>query len=229
MAYRLFTANRNYSSWSLRPWVLMRTLGIGFEEEVRFFAPGSNRAAFRDFAPNGTVPCLHDGATVVWDSLGIVEYLAERHPGVWPADAAARAWARCAAAEMHGGFSALRNTCGMSCGIRVRLHDVSPALAQDVARIDEIFAEGLRRFGGPFLGGAAFSAVDAFFCPVAFRVQSYGLQLGAAGAAYVRRLLDLPAMREWYAAGLAETQREPGHEAEVLAAGTVIEDLRARA
>jgi glutathione S-transferase len=229
MPYRLFTANRNYSSWSLRPWVLMRTLGIGFEEEVRFFVPGSNRAVFKAFAPNGTVPCLHDGGTVVWDSLAIVEYLAERHPGVWPADAAARAWARCAAAEMHGGFSALRNIASMSCGIRVKLHEVSPALAQDVARIDEIWCEGLARFGGPFLAGASFTAVDAFFAPVAFRAQSCGLALSAPAAAYVQRLLDLPAMREWYDAALLETQREPGHEAEALAAGTITRDLRARA
>jgi glutathione S-transferase len=229
MPYRLFTANRNYSSWSLRPWVLMRTLGIGFEEEVRFFVPGSNRAVFKEFAPNGTVPCLHDGGTVVWDSLAIVEYLAERHPGVWPADAAARAWARCAAAEMHGGFSALRNIASMSCGIRVTLHEVSPALAQDVARIDEIWCEGLARFGGPFLGGATFTAVDAFFAPVAFRAQSYGLALSAPAASYVQRLLDLPAMREWYDAALLETQREPGHEAEALAAGTITRDFRARA
>lgn len=229
MPYRLFTANRNYSSWSLRPWVLMRTLGIGFEEEVRFFVPGSNRAVFKEFAPNGTVPCLHDGELVVWDSLAIVEYLAERHPGVWPADASARAWARCAAAEMHGGFSALRNIASMSCGIRVKLHEVSPALAQDVARIDEIWCEGLARFGGPFLAGASFTAVDAFFAPVAFRAQSYGLALSAPAAAYVQRLLNLPAMREWYDAALLETQREPGHEAEALAAGTITRDFRARA
>jgi glutathione S-transferase len=228
LAYRLFIANRNYSSWSLRPWVLMRTLGIGFAEEMRWFAAGSNREAFREFAPNGTVPCLHDGATVVWDSLAIVEYLAERHPGVWPADGAARAWARCAAAEMHGGFSALRTICGMNCGLRVRLHEVSPALAQDVARIDEVWSEGLLRFGGPFLAGASFGAADAFFAPVAFRVQTYGLALGEAAAGYCGRLLALPAMREWHGAALAETQREPGHEAEVAAVGTVIEDLRAR-
>jgi glutathione S-transferase len=227
-AYRLFIANRNYSSWSLRPWVLMRTLGIAFDEEVRWFAPGSNRAAFREFAPNGTVPCLHDGPEVVWDSLAIVEYLAERHAGVWPADAAARAWARCAAAEMHGGFSTLRNICGMSCGVRVRLHAVQPALAQDIARIDELWCEGLRRFGGPFLAGRGFSAVDAFFAPVAFRVRGYGLALSAPAMGYAEGLLALPAMRQWRTAALAETQREPGHEAEVLAAGTVIEDLRAR-
>lgn len=227
--YRLFIGNKNYSSWSLRPWVLMRGLGIDFDEEQRWFGAGSNRAAFRAFAPSGTVPCLHDGATVVWDSLGIVEYLAERHPGVWAADAAARAWARCAAAEMHGGFAALRTQCGMSCGQRVRLHAMSPALAQDIARIDEVWCEGLARFGGPFLAGPTFGAVDAFFAPVAFRVQGYGLALSGPAAGYAARLLALPAMRQWYEAALAETQREASHEAEVLAAGTVLADFRATA
>lgn len=225
--YRLFIGNRNYSSWSLRPWVLLRTLGIPFTEEMRWFAAGSNRDAFRSFAPNGTVPCLHDGATVVWDSLAIVEYLAERHEGAWPSDAAARAWARCAAAEMHGGFSALRNICGMSCGLRVRLHATPPALAQDIARIDELWTDGLDRFGGPFLAGGAFTAVDAFFAPVAFRVQTYGLALGKPAATYAERLLALPAMQDWYTAALAETHREPGHEAEVREVGTITEDLRA--
>ena len=227
--YRLFIGNKNYSSWSLRPWVLLRTQGIAFDEAMQVFGTGSNREAFRAFAPNGTVPCLHDGATVVWDSLAIVEYLAERHAGVWPADATARAWARCAAAEMHGGFSALRNQCGMSCGVLVRLHAMPPALVQDIARIDELWCDGLRRFGGPFLAGGAFTAVDAFFAPVAFRERGYGLELSAPAQAYAARLLDLPAMREWHAAALAETWREPGHEADVLSWGEIIEDRRATA
>jgi glutathione S-transferase len=227
VGYRLFTGNRNYSSWSLRPWVLMRMLGIGFEEVGQVFAPGSNRAAFRAFAPNGTVPCLHDGDVVVWDSLAIVEYLAERHGGVWPADAAARAWARCAAAEMHGGFSALRNVCSMNCGLRVKLHAIPPGLAQDIARIDELWCEGLARFGGTFLGGAAFTAVDAFYAPVAFRALGYGLQFSAPASAYVARLLALAPMREWYDAALLETAREPGHEAEAAAVGVITADLRA--
>ncbi len=226
--YRLFIGNRNYSSWSLRPWVLLRTLGIAFDEDMQIFAPVSNREAFRAFAPNGTVPCLHDGATVVWDSLAIIEYLAERHPGVWPADPAARAWARSAAAEMHGGFSTLRNQCGMNVGLRVRLHAISPALAQDIARIDELWCDGLHRFGGPFLAGPTFSAVDAFFAPVAFRVRGYSLALSPPAADYAARLLALPAMRDWETAALAETWREPGHEAEVLAAGKIISDLRAK-
>lgn len=225
--YRLHIANKNYSSWSLRPWVLMRTHAIPFEERLTPFLSGSNREQFRAFSPNGQVPCLHDGAAVVWESLAIVEYLAERHDGVWPRDATARAWARCAAAEMHGGFSTLRNRCSMNVGLRVRLHDVPPALALDVARIGELWDEGLTRFGGPFLAGAGFGAVDAFFAPVAFRVRTYGLTLPAQAAEYARRILALPAMREWESAALAETWREPGHEAEIAATGVVLEDRRA--
>lgn len=227
--YELYIANKNYSSWSLRPWVLMRQLGLTFNEHVVPFtdgAPGSNWDAFRSFSPTGKVPALNHDGTSLWDSLGIVEYLAERHDGVWPNDPQARAWARCAAAEMHSGFGALRQHCTMNCGIRVRLEHVSEALRGDIARLDELWNEGLARFGGPFLGGASFSAVDAFFAPVAFRVQTYGLKLSPAAQAYVARLLDLPAMREWLADALAETWREPGHEAEASEAGTLLEDLR---
>jgi len=227
--YQLWIANKNYSSWSLRPWVLLRGLGIPFDEKLVPFVGGAgvNWDAFRVFSPTGKVPCLRDGDTVVWDSLAIAEYVAERHPGVWPADAQARAWARCAAAEMHSGFSALRNACTMNCGVRVRIDAPAEALRKDVARIDELWNEGLARFGGPFLAGKAFTAVDAFYAPVAFRIQSYGLQPGAAAMAYVQRLLDLPAMREWYAAALAEPWRDPEHEEEARRAGAVLQDLRA--
>lgn len=225
--YELHTGNRNYSSWSLRPWLLMREAGVGFTEHRHRFAPGNNYEAFRAFSPTGTVPVLIDGGTTVWESLAIVEYLAERHPGIWPADPAARAWARCAASEMHAGFSALRNICSMNVGATVRLHAIPPALAKNIARIGELWCEGLARFGGPFLAGASFTAVDAFFAPVAFRVRGYGLVLDAPAAAYAARLLALPGMREWEADALAEDFREPGHEAEMLAAGTVIADRRA--
>ena len=223
---QLYIANKNYSSWSLRPWVLMRTLGIAFDEVAVRFGSSANYADFRRFAPNGTVPCLHDGDTVVWDSLGIVEYLAERHPGVWPADAAARAWARCAAAEMHSGFAALRNRCGMNCGLRIALTTLPDDLRHDIARIDEVWREGLARFGGPWLAGPDFTAVDAFFAPVAFRIQTFGLELGDAAMAYAERLRALPAMRDWYAAALAEPEREAGHEADARASGTITDDLR---
>ena len=118
--YELYIANKNYSSWSLRPWVLMRALGIPFDETLVPFlgGVGANWDAFRAFSPTGKVPCLRDGDAVVWDSLAIAEYLAERHAGVWPADPRARAWARCAAAEMHSGFPGLRSVCTMNCGVR---------------------------------------------------------------------------------------------------------------
>jgi len=226
--YELLIANKNYSSWSLRPWVLMTVLGIPFRERLIPFPTGPSYATFRPFSPTGRVPCLNDDGLAVWDSLAIVEYLAERHPGVWPADAEARAFARCIAAEMHSGFSTLRDICGMSCGIRVSLHERSAALEADIARIGEIWNEGLSRFGGPFLVGASFTAADAFFAPVVFRAQTYGLDFGGRSAAYVQRMLALPAMRSWYEAALAEPWREPGHEAETLSFGTLTADLRSR-
>ncbi|BFI94728.1 MAG: glutathione S-transferase family protein [Rhodanobacter sp.] len=229
--YELNIANKNYSSWSLRPWVLMRARGIAFAEKLVPFEGGMGEswAAFRAFSPSGKVPCLRDGGTVVWDSLAIAEYLAERHAGVWPADPQARAWARCAAAEMHSGFAALRSVCPMNCGVRVRVNAPGEALGKDVARVEELWSEGLARFGGPFLAGDGFTAVDAFYAPVAFRIQGYGLQLGDAAMAYAQRLLDLPAMREWYEAALAEPWRDPEHEDEARQAGTWLQDLRAPA
>lgn len=224
--YVLYIANKNYSSWSLRPWVLMQALGIPFEERLVPFGEGSNWEAFRRFAPNGKVPCLHDGATVVWDSLAIAEYLSERHPGVWPADAAARAFARSAAAEMHSGYAALRRICSMTCGLRVRLHRTGDDLRTDLARLEELWRDGLSRFGGPFLAGSKFCAADAFFAPVAFRIQTYHLDLGQPAMDYTARLIGLPAMSEWYESALAETWREAGHERETLEVGTVLRDLR---
>jgi glutathione S-transferase len=227
--YQLFIANKNYSSWSLRPWLLLRELGIAFDERLTPFAPGSSQPAFRAFSPTGKVPCLHDGTTVVWDSLAIAEYLAEAHPRVWPADKVARAWARSAAAEMHSGFAALRSGASMSCGLRIELTRIGDAMAADLRRMETLWAEGLARFGGPFLAGKAFCAVDAFFAPVAFRVQTYALPMNAEAMAYVGRLLALPGMRDWYAQALAETWREPEHDAEIAAAGRVLSDLRANA
>lgn len=225
----LHIANKNYSSWSLRPWLLMRMAGIAFQEVRHEFGAGSNFETFRGFSPSGKVPCLVDGEVAVWDSLAIAEYLAETNDAVWPADRAARAWARSAAAEMHSGFSVLRDICAMSCGQRIALHQIPETLAAEIARIDELWTEGPERFGGPFLAGPRFSAADAFFAPVAFRVQTYGLGLGAPAMGYCRRLLALEPMREWYADALAETWREPGHEAEAVRHGTVTEDLRAHA
>jgi len=226
--YDLHIANKNYSSWSLRPWVLMRELKIAFREHLVPFGDESSWQSYRKISPTGKVPCLVDGDTVVWDSLAIAEYLAERHAVVWPVAAGARAWARSAAAEMHSGFGELRNRCSMSCGLRVRLREFPAALERDLARLGALWNDGLRRFGGPFLAGEAFTAVDAFFAPVAFRIQTYGLSLDPAAAAYAERLLGTRAMREWYAAALEETLRDPPHDEEISQAGQVLEDLRAQ-
>ncbi|MCY1670111.1 glutathione S-transferase family protein [Novosphingobium sp. SL115] len=225
MAYELITANRNYSSWSLRPWVLMKAMGIAFDDRIEPFTKPANYDDFRAFSPTGQVPVLVDGARTVWDSLGITLYLAERHPGVWPTDEAARAFAMCAVTEMHGGFSALRNDCTMNVGVRVEPKPMSAALMRDVGRVREIFEQGLENFGGPWLAGHAFTALDAFFAPVAFRIRTYGLGMGA-GQAWVDHVLAHPAMQEWEAQALAETWREEGHEAELAACGEIVADYR---
>ncbi len=223
--YELITANRNYSSWSLRPWVLMKGLGIAFEDRIEPFARPVNYEAFRGFSPTGQVPALLDGARTIYDSLGIALYLADRHDGVWPSDPDARVWAQCAACEMHSGFSALRNDCTMNVGVRVQPKPMSEALAANVARVRELFEEGLARFGGPWLAGDAFTAVDAFFAPVAFRIRTYGLDVGA-GQAWVNAMLAHPAMLERERQALAESWREESHEAELAAAGVITADYR---
>ena len=225
MSYTLITANRNYSSWSLRPWVLMTALGIPFTNRLEPFAKPDNYDDFRAFSPTGQVPLLLDGDRTVWDSLGITLYLADRHPQVWPQDEAARAFAQAIVAEMHGGFGALRNDCTMNVGVRVMLRPMSPALQRNVARLREIFEEGPTRFGGPWLAGPDFTAADAFYAPVAFRIRTYGLDVGA-GQAWVDQVLAHPAMRQWEAEALAETWREESHEAELAAAGTITADYR---
>ncbi|HVZ29052.1 MAG TPA: glutathione S-transferase family protein [Asticcacaulis sp.] len=225
--YELHIANKNYSSWSLRPWVLLTVLGIPFVERLHYFTPENS---FRTFSPTGLVPALVDGETTVWDSLAIAEYVHENHPVVWPANKMARAFARSAAAEMHSGFTALRTNCSMNVGVRVKLKDTPPALVRDLARLDELWTLGFTRFGGPFLAGDVFTATDAFFAPVAFRVQTYGLgfDLSETSRTYVDRLLALPAMQAWYEAGIKETERDIPHEAEIAAVGEIISDIRAK-
>lgn len=224
--YELYIANKNYSSWSLRPWVLMRELGIEFTEHLVLFGQASSWESYRKISPSGKVPSLIDGGNVVWDSLSIVEYLAERHDGVWPVDSIARAWARSAAAEMHSGFAELRSRCSMSCGVRIRLKEIPLGLAREIGRFGGLWNDGLRRFGGPFLAGKAFTAVDAFFTPVAFRIQTYGLPFDTASAAYATRLLELASMRKWYADALKEKERDEPQEAKMLQIGSLLQDFR---
>lgn len=192
------------------------------------FQPGSNWEAFRSFSPSGTVPALISTQGAVWDSLAIIEFLAEQYKSVWPADQQARTWARCASAEMHSGFGALREICSMSCGVRIDLREISPALQKNITRIDELWCEGMDRFGGPFLAGENFSAVDAFFAPVVFRVQTYGLVLSAKAHAYVQHMLEFPAMQSWYEQALQEVWRDVPHDEQCLRVGDVVEDFRVK-
>jgi glutathione S-transferase len=226
MTYTLITANRNYSSWSLRPWLLMKALEIPFIDQIEAFTKPDNYGAFRAFSPTGQVPVLLHEERAIYDSMGIALYLADRHEGVWPKDNEARAWAQCAAAEMHSGFSALRNDCTMNVGVRVKPKPMSDALTANVARLRELWEQGLNRFGGPYLAGNELTAVDAFFAPVAWRVRTYGLDVGA-GQAWVDHIIAHPAMQDWEAQALKEEWREVGHEEELRACGDVIADYRA--
>ncbi|MEI6836955.1 MAG: glutathione S-transferase family protein [Alcaligenaceae bacterium] len=223
---KLYIANKNYSSWSLRPWALMQVRRIAFDEVLVPFALGGQPTAFKAFSPTSKVPCLETNGLLIWDSLAICEYLAEHYPDCWPADNAARAWARSAAAEMHSGFQTLRSQCPMNCGIRVALQKIDETLRADVERIDALWQEGLIRFGGPYLAGKDYGIVDAFFAPVIFRVQSYGLQLSQASQSYVDRMLSLPSMQRWYEDALIETWRKPEYEQAAVANGKIVHDFR---
>ena len=211
---KLFIGNKNYSSWSLRPWLLMRQAGIAFEEvKLRFdsFAPDSQfKQALHGISPTGQVPVLVDGPLVVWDTLAIAETLAELCPGqaVWPREAVARAQARSVCAEMHSGFGALRSACPMN--IEAHLPEVGalawrdqPAVRADVARLVEMWGGLLDAHGGPMLFGA-FSAADAFYAPVCMRLLTYALPVPAHIADYIERVRALPAMQDWIAGALAE-------------------------
>jgi glutathione S-transferase len=212
--YTLHIANKNYSSWSLRPWILLTELGIPFEEKLTPFAGSANSEEFKN------------AERAVWDSLAICEYLAQFNDRVWPREIGARTWARCVSAEMHSGFSTLRNICAMSVGVRINLFERPSALLNDVERLDEIFSEGLNRFGGPFLAGATFSAADAFFAPVAFRVRTFDLDLSKTGQAYCEKLLSLESMKLWQSQALSEIWRDQNHEREMSLVGEVIADYR---
>ncbi len=201
-------------------------LDVPFDEVLVPFEGSGPQQAFLTFSPSGKVPCLHIDGETVWDSLAIMETLAERYPAAWPADFPARAWARSASAEMHSGFFAIRNECSMSCGQRIRLKAASPALANEWARAAQLWAEGLERFGGPWLAGNSFTAVDAMFAPFAFRAQTYRPDLPGQACAYIDRLLAVPPMVEWYADALAEPWRDADHERDILAVGEVLEDMR---
>jgi glutathione S-transferase len=210
---QLYIGNKNYSSWSLRPWLLMKHAGIPFEE-IKLRLSQDPDSAFKHrlaaIAPSGRVPVLVDEGFAVWDTLAIAEYLAEKYPArqLWPAQPLARARARSLCAEMHAGFAALRNHCGMN--IEASLHEVGrkilaeqPEVRSDLARIEQMWQQQLREHGGPFLFGA-FTIADAYFAPVCTRIRTYGLPVGPAVQAYVDTIWSLPAMQEWVSEALAE-------------------------
>ncbi len=209
MALTLIIGNKNYSSWSLRPWLFLRHHSIAFEEIRIHLYREDSPARIAAYSPAGKVPVLVDGDVTVWDSLAILEYLAERFPETqgWPAATAERAQARSLAAEMHAGFTALRTHCGMNCRRPPAPKALPEAVHKDIARINQIWHDCRARHGndGPWLLGQ-FSILDAMYAPVAVRFHTYQLDVEPVATAYVNTVLDYPAVVEWIAAGRAETE-----------------------
>ncbi|MEZ5834307.1 MAG: glutathione S-transferase family protein [Geminicoccaceae bacterium] len=202
----LVLGNRNYSSWSLRPWLLMRMLDIDFEEIVIPLDQADTRKTIARYTPAGRVPVLIDGDLHVWDSLAIMEYLAESHPSAWPADRRDRARARSLAAEMHSGFMGLREEFPMNIRAGGRRVEPGAAAARDIERVRGIFEDCMEKSKGPMLLGN-FCALDAMFAPVVMRFRTYALELGPLGAVYADKIVNLKPMREWSEHAHEETWR----------------------
>jgi glutathione S-transferase len=218
--YTLYIGNKNYSSWSLRPWVLMQHFGIDFKEQLVSVAGRGASEMHRGYSANGLVPCLHVDDFQVWDTLAIAEYLAEAHPDkhLWPTDKWARARARSISAEMHSGFGALRSALGMNIKMRLKGATPSPEVAADIARICAVWEEARAKFAkgdGPYLFGD-FSVADAMFAPVIWRFFSYNVALPPVAQAYVNAMLAHPAMKAWEADALAETTALAHYDAAAL-------------
>jgi len=202
---KLVIGDRNYSSWSLRPWLALKQAKLPFEEIfIRLRETGTKAAIFK-YSPSGKVPCLIDGKTVVWESLAICEYLAESVPALWPADRPTRAEARAICAEMHSGFGALRQNLPMQIDASKPYEERNAEAKADIARIVGIWESCRARFagGGPFLFGQ-FTIADAMYAPVVWRFVTYAVDLPAASRAWLDTMCALPAMQEWRAAALAE-------------------------
>ena len=216
---QLVIGNKNYSSWSLRPWIAMKTAGIAFEEIlIPFGSPLGNpdfKARLAPYTPAGKVPVLIDGDTHVWETLAILEYLAERFPEhqLWPSNVQARAEARVLASEMHAGFSALRGECPMNIRRPARPRAISAAAQADVARIEAMWQRARARSGGPFLFGR-FCAADAMYAPLATRLDTYGIVVSRDTRDYIDAVMALPAFGAWRAAAIAETWIVPEDEAD---------------
>lgn len=209
MTPKLVIGNKNYSSWSMRPWLAARAGNIAFDEVfIPLYTGDADKQRILSFTRSGKVPVLVDGDVTVWDSLAIIEYLAERFPEarLWPEDPARRANARSVSAEMHSGFAALRNECGMNLHRPVRAIALSNEARADIARVQQIWSECRERYGkfGPFLFGA-FSGADAMFAPVVHRFRTYAIAVAPEVQAYMDTMMSLPAFQEWTRAALAET------------------------
>ena len=207
--YTLVIGNKNYSSWSLRPWLLMRHAQLSFEEVRIPLYTAESKQRIREYSPSGKVPCLLDGALAIWDSLAICEYLAERHPGLdlWPSSTEQRAHARSISAEMHSGFANLRSRMSMNCRGRFPGHGRTVEVAGEIDRIQRMWGEcrELHAAAGPFLFGR-FSIADAMFAPVVLRFRTYEVQLNAVCRTYADAVLALPAMQQWLGEAVAETE-----------------------
>jgi len=215
MTLKLIIGNKNYSSWSLRPWIAMKVAGIPFEETViPLYEPGSRERVLK-YSPAGKVPVLIDGDQSVWESLAILEHLAEKFPsaGLWPQDRLARSHARVVANEMHGGFTPLRRSCPMNMWLPPKKRPQGDEVLHNVRRIDGLWSDCRARFGqnGPFLFGA-FGTADAMYAPVVARLYSYGLEVGAVARAYMAAVMALPAWAAWRAAALKEPWVMTGNE-----------------
>ena len=208
MALKLIIGNKNYSSWSMRPWIAMKVAGIPFDEEVISLNAADFKARVGAISGTGKVPALVDGAVHVWESLAILEYLAEKFPdaGLWPADPQARARARAIAAEMHAGFVPLRRLLPMNMWRPVRQRDLTPEVQSNVRRIDAMWTDCRTRYGagGVFLFGRNFGAADAMYAPVVARLHTYAVDVGAVARAYMDAVMALPAWHEWRTAALTE-------------------------
>ena len=207
MALTLIVGNKNYSSWSLRPWIAMTVAGIAFDEVViPLYEAGSHDEALK-YSPAGKVPVLIDGDQHIWESLAILEHLAEKFPDarLWPSDARARSHARVVAAEMHAGFMALRKACPMNMWLPPKPRPQSEEVMADVARIEALWRDCRARFGGqgPFLFGA-FGAADAMYAPVVARFYNFGIPVGPEAHAYMDAVMALPAWTAWRNAAFAE-------------------------
>jgi glutathione S-transferase len=209
MALTLVIGNKNYSSWSMRPWLALRANNIAFDEVfIPLYTGDADKQRILGYTHSGKVPALIDGDVTIWDSLSIIEYLAEKFPEarLWPGDRARRAHARSISAEMHSGFMALRNECGMNLHRPVGAVALSTDARANVARIQQIWIECRERYGksGPFLFGA-FGGADAMFAPVVHRFRTYAIEVIPKARDYMDTMMSLPAFQEWTEAGLAET------------------------